>query len=851
MYHSADDMAVTAFMLLLALASLSLAEDHHYYVSAANGKDCPADSDCHNLSYYLSDPELYFTSNTKITFLEGKHLLNREEPIKISQVIDLLLLGIGKWVRGPEETIMESTAVIYCTKGSGGFAFYDSSRITITNLSLINCGALHSDKVLIENSTFLFSTISELNLHYISIQNSSGHGIIAYNCVFTKLYSCSIAYSNIEKGSLDILQCNRQLMNGSNVLILHNMPCHLSHRFYALHSNFTNGCGKSGYGNGSLVVHAANNDHNILIILKEIRIVQKIQNSGNGVVIWSNKSQVEFHFSESTVIGRGLGEPMRHAKGLSIETLTSTVSINIDTVAFINNSGGQVFFQLYHGVVDGLYMMNTLFSHQHVLIPTQYTGVYIDTRDTNMFRLVFINLTMSLENAFAIGFSLVITSTHHLSIEEGAIILNSRFNANRNMKSVVKLAVNRQVNITNCIFFDNNGGSVISVSTDQLLFNNVTFANNSMTAVAVWNGVVQFSGSNEIQNNHGTGIFLQGSSHIKVNGNSELTFLNNTARTVGGAIHVNDMREFQNDYCSILVSNNSQIIFSGNWAVEGGGDVYGARLVDCLDIDSNRVLRQGQPNETSWYFNIPQSHTMQFNNTDTLSSLSSDPIMVCFCNEIGFPNCSKRSLSHESMFPGQEVVTEITTVGNYGGTSSGTVSIAVHNATLIRPYGPQGTTAQCLKLHLLLESVNPTSASVAITVNGGLPEWGVTLVVDIIECPPGFHKNEQSGRCECAPILKNYNISCIIAHNASYFRRSGSNWFAFLNSSNRTCLTVYTDCPFDYCNSSQVTFSILNPDHQCTGGREGILWVRQVLLLLLRKANQLQGILMLRKYEAL
>ena len=56
-------------------------------------------------------------------------------------------------------------------------------------------------------------------------------------------------------------------------------------------------------------------------------------------------------------------------------------------------------------------------------------------------------------------------------------------------------------------------------------------------------------------------------------------------------------------------------------------------------------------------------------------------------------------------------------------------------------YGPQGTTAlQCFKLHLLLNSSNPTSASVAITVNGGLPGWGVTLVVDIIECPPGFHK---------------------------------------------------------------------------------------------------------------
>ena len=68
---------------------------------------------------------------------------------------------------------MESTAVIYCTKGSGGFAFYDSSRITITNLSLINCGALHSDKVLIENSTFLFSTISELNFLFLVIPKIS------------------------------------------------------------------------------------------------------------------------------------------------------------------------------------------------------------------------------------------------------------------------------------------------------------------------------------------------------------------------------------------------------------------------------------------------------------------------------------------------------------------------------------------------------------------------------------------------------------------------------------------------------------------------------------------------------
>ena len=160
-------------------------------------------------------------------------------------------------------------------------------------------------------------------------------------------------------------------------------------------------------------------------------------------------------------------------------------------------------------------------------------------------------------------------------------IHNSFFGANKNMKSVMILNVNIPANITNCVFIDNSGDSVTSVSTtDQLLFNNVTFTNNNMTAVEVWNGALQFIGINKIQNNHGTGVYLQGSSYIS--SNSELNFLNNTARTVGGAVLASDKRKFQNDYCSILVSNDSRIIFSGNRAVEGGGDVYGDRLVDCM-----------------------------------------------------------------------------------------------------------------------------------------------------------------------------------------------------------------------------------------------------------------------------
>ena len=96
-------------------------------------------------------------------------------------------------------------------------------------------------------------------------------------------------------------------------------------------------------------------------------------------------------------------------------------------------------------------------------------------------------------NAFSTGLLLDIVKTRqYLSSSTTSIqIHNSFFGANKNMKSVMILYVNIPANITNCVFIDNSGDSVASVSTtDQLLFNNVTFTNNNMTAVEVWNGAL-------------------------------------------------------------------------------------------------------------------------------------------------------------------------------------------------------------------------------------------------------------------------------------------------------------------------------------------------------------------------
>ena len=98
--------------------------------------------------------------------------------------------------------------------------------------------------------------------------------------------------------------------------------------------------------------------------------------------------------------------------------------------------------------------------------------------------------------------------------------------------------------------------------------------------------------------------------------------------------------------------------------------------------------------------------------------MSSDPIMVCFCNTTSnLPDCSDRT-HHMQTYPGLEINTSIATVGYYGGTSPGVVLVSAQHATLVRYYG-QNETTNCFQLHILLQNTSSTTALVDIRVE----EW--------------------------------------------------------------------------------------------------------------------------------
>ena len=106
-------MAALLVLLLLLAVPLTAFTANVYYATADDAgyeQSCPPHQLCHNLSYYISQPDSYFTSDTTIIFLEGQHSFDSTDLVKVNNVYNLTLKGQGQWpVAGAEETVMQST----------------------------------------------------------------------------------------------------------------------------------------------------------------------------------------------------------------------------------------------------------------------------------------------------------------------------------------------------------------------------------------------------------------------------------------------------------------------------------------------------------------------------------------------------------------------------------------------------------------------------------------------------------------------------------------------------------------------------------------------------------------------
>ena len=792
-------LLTVTWLLVVSLTSADLV----YYVTPNYSHEHSCLS-CHNLSYYISNPESYFTSGTTIIFLEGQHSFDREDLVYVSNVHNLTLKGQGQWpVAGPEETVMQSTVIINCTRGRGGFRFDASDSITIEGLTIVNCGGFDNKVV------FSFDNVKNLVFYKNSIQHMKGYGIFVRNCDNVRITNCSYYHSTL---------CYHSYQLGGGVGIEYNGTD--SYSLDLSYSNMTKCCSKYYPGGGGVSLSAQSGFRQVTVLLDHLVLSQNSAHFGGGLAASiDGKGNVTLNIS-SCLFFRGFASEV--SGGIYIDSRDAASAITIQNSKLIENSNFEVSELSYRSsrtMLTTLALLNSTFLHTET--HSQY-GIRIDGCCPNV-TLDNTKMIFTKQNNSGV---FILTNEHY---DISLLINDCLFEKSQSGTAILYIDNTRSL-ITNSKFSGNTGDhSVIVIDCNSNNYNicgtiaNSSISDNNITGITIVERMIlHFKGRNVIRNNSNTdggGIVLPNIAHILVEG--ELVLYNNTADKYGGAILVQTLLKqiIHAIHCTLdFYDDYSSVIFSGNRAGRGGSDMYGGTLMGCVNGKGLNEHHVGRSNEISYYFDTPLMKYLNFSNTDKFSSLSSDPIMVCFCDDDNMPDCSDRTQHHIQTYPGLEINTSIATVGYYGGTSPGDVLVSDQDAKQFRYYG-QNSNTSCFQLHILLQNTSSTTALVDIRVDGGLQGWGVSLAVDIVECPIGF--TLILGQCQCEQFLHVNNVKCNLSSTIFKFLRSGNSWFALMNKTQ--CITGATVCPFDYCNQSSISFDIMAPDRQCMGNRAGIL----------------------------
>ena len=810
-------MSTSLPLLLVCVAVfLSPTASTVYYVVADGGQPCPLNVTCHKLSYYISRPLQYFRNNTDFLFLKGIHQLDEEGPatLKFFYIQNLTFQGEHDFTKNLNKPKVQANHVIHCTHGRGGFSFFHSS-VTFETLTISNCGALEG-----YDTVALFADAAHFfTLHHVSIQHSAGFGFLCKNCKNLQVHHSSFTYSG-----RNVTLSSGRYMKGINFGLYYTYT-EDTNLVTVSDSNFTDGYNPNYPGGG---IDLYSRDGKLSIIMNNLLCLRNVADQGGGLdFILTGWSVTTFNISNSRFV-EGLGEYSGGGMLVQVDEY-AMVAGNVQDIVLENNQNSQLNIwtqTTWHRV--SIIVSNVLVLNNRKA--SSSSDVYIEAcAEIHSTNIQLNNITIASSNS-----GIKINGCRPTRRSSVTVTIQNSVFTRKTCPVAVIVAEMANLHIVNTTFSNNsNGVAVIAASLADpyiLTMTDCTIADNAVTGVSVREGLVLFTGQNVIQNNksnRGAGILLSPLASIAVNG--ILTLHSNEASDVGGGIMQTYSRHTTKQYsvpCSIdFLTNTSRVIFSNNTAKRGGDDAYGLRLMQCHTKYSHENVT-GQEGTEIRTPGMTHSNSLLrhffFSNVDRLSPMSSDPIMVCFCNSSNMPNCEERSRQYDAIYPGERLVANIATVGYYGGTSAGTVQIQVENASLVGPNGLQGTTVTCRKLTFQLDSPSFTTAHIDLTVIGGLPTQKLRIDVSIKSCPPGFHKIQaDSPNCQCDPRLTVLNVSCHINREYCMFQKAGNNWFSYTTKDK--CLIMFENCPFDYCKRSLLYFDLVDPEGQCNGNRTGTL----------------------------
>ena len=448
--------------------------------------------------------------------------------------------------------------------------------------------------------------------------------------------------------------------------------------------------------------------------------------------------------------------------------------------------------------------------------------------------------TFGIENSVSKGGFWALSAIHL----EGLLSLNNcTFHDMLPGFSIISFEGRITAQVRDCAFIK----TPISITQGSIVLSGATVFRDTTynPAILSYQGHIILSGTVLFVNNSALrgGAMALYSSTLNISANTVVTFSNNSATQLGGAIYIAPgvipMMILDDIYprCPYQLLNCSanstyKFIFEGNSATNGGDNIYGVSLTDrsynhCRDsISCNLTI-----------------HTASSSN----SSISSDPLHVCLCNNNSEPQCKNNSYTsmNARVSPGETITLSLVVVGGDFGLTVGTVYTNIYqpnnsfSTTSLSPdYGQVvRTISTCTKVNYTLysQTINSFVVMYITTIfqehssmvsyhtrcdekdhNNCFLRTPVFINFTILPCPPGFILLDNPSRCDCYSIFTDtLNVTCHITKGIGYFSWTGDLWINIYG--NEILYDKY--CPHNYCKKNNTLINLKNLSSQCDFNR--------------------------------
>ena len=403
-------------------------------------------------------------------------------------------------------------------------------------------------------------------------------------------------------------------------------------------------------------------------------------------------------------------------------------------------------------------------------------------------------------------------------------------------------------------FFSDNwskyGGGISILQSEIMLQGRTVFSNNNASyggAIQAFEANINVTGSVDFTKNlatvNGGALALDGYSVVYIFETVLLTFVENRAASFGGAIYIEDnsvhcsydwnINGFIGIYDSTeyicykvdsdlpscfnteLASFKDKInlAFSGNSATAGSA-IFGGEIDEAI-TNIMFAIYGGNTFTTTVADLFQYLFSVSINESNAQPTISSNPNRICGCIN-DQPDCSDTPSPYEvTVYPGQTVGVSLVALGQRNGTVP-SATIAMYDLDNGATFRDLQSTQRidhttCSELNYTIISRKQTETfKIYVDSSCGLEGIPLSVNVTLLKCPIGFTLSNSSNQCVCEERLQKYTNSCNISSLEIIRTASDDFWVGVANTNGTEGLILHPHCPFDYCTTDTVNFTLGN-----------------------------------------